>query len=123
VIFYESPHRIGQSLIDCMHTFGDRKAKLFRELTKIHEEYREGMISELAQSCSGKNRGEFVVIVEGIDKQKITDKPEDVDELILWYRDQLKISLKSAVQQISTDLDLPRTKIYKRALVLWKEEQ
>jgi 16S rRNA (cytidine1402-2'-O)-methyltransferase len=121
VIFYESPHRIGQCLIDCMHIFGDRKAKLFRELTKIHEEYREGKLSDLGQSCSGKNRGEFVVIVEGIDKQKISDKPEDVDELILWYRDQLKISLKSAVQQISTDLDLPRTKIYKRALVLWKK--
>ena len=121
VIFYESPHRIGQSLLDCMHTLGDRHAKLFRELTKVHEEYREGTLSELGRSCSGKNRGEFVVIVEGISQKKITDKPEDIDELILWYRDQQTISLKSAVQQISTDLDLPRTKIYKRALVLWKD--
>lgn len=121
VIFYESPHRIGQSLLDCMHTFGDRHAKLFRELTKVHEECREGTLSELAQSCSGKNRGEFVVIVEGISQKKIADKPEDIDELILWYRDQQTISLKSAVQQIATDLNLPRTKIYKRALVLWKD--
>jgi 16S rRNA (cytidine1402-2'-O)-methyltransferase len=121
VIYYESPHRIRQSLLDCMHALGNRKAQLFRELTKIHEECRQGSLFELGQSCSGKNKGEFVVIVEGNKENKQVDKPEDLNELIRWYRDQQTISLKSAVQQISTDLDLPRTQIYKRALSLWKE--
>lgn len=119
VIFYESPHRIEQSLGDCMQSMGDRQGLLFRELTKIHEECRQGLLSELRISCHGKNKGEFVVIVEGA-PQQTTDKPEDLDQLILWYRNQPETSLKDTVRQIAADLDLPRTKIYQRALRLWK---
>ncbi len=120
LIFYESPHRIQHCLLDALHVFGDRHALLFRELTKLHEECREGVLSELSNSCAGKNRGEFVLIIDGAMQQN-TDKPEDIDELILWYRDQQTVSLKSAVQQIATDLGLPRTQIYQRALILWKK--
>ena len=119
LIFYESPHRIQRSLADAMYALGDRQAQFFRELTKVHEEWRQGALSELSRGCEGKNRGEFVVIVDGAG-QAAPDKPEDIDELILWYRDQHNISLKNAVQQIAADLDIPRTKIYQRALALWK---
>jgi 16S rRNA (cytidine1402-2'-O)-methyltransferase len=122
VIFYESPHRIGSCLLDCLHSFGDREALLFRELTKIHEECRPGTLSALSHSCSGKNKGEFVVIVHQ-PLQADPDKPEEIDELIIWYRDREKVTLKSAVQQIAGDLNLPRTRIYKRALSLWNEEE
>ncbi len=119
LVFYESPHRVQHSLVDAMHALGDRQARLFRELTKIHEEYRQGTLSELSHGCAGKNRGEFVIIVDGAG-QAPSDKPEDIDQLILWYRDQQNVSLKKAVQQIAADLDIPRTKIYQRALALWK---
>jgi len=102
-----------------MFALGDRQAQLFRELTKVHEEHRQGTLSELSHSCAGKNRGEFVVIVDGAELTA-PDKPEDIDELILWYRNQQNVSLKNAVQQIAADLDIPRTKIYQRALALWK---
>lgn len=120
VIFYESPHRIEQSLVDCLNCLGNRHGLLFRELTKIHEECREGLLSDLSNSCAGKNRGEFVVIIDGAAKTA-EDKPEDLDSLILWYRDQEGITLKDAVRQMATDLDLPRTRIYQRALSLWKK--
>jgi len=119
LIFYESPHRIQPCLLDAMFALGDRQAQLFRELTKMHEEHRQGTLSELSHGCAGKNRGEFVVIVNGAG-QTAPDKPEDIDQLILWYRDQQNVSLKNAVQQIAADLDIPRTRIYQRALALWK---
>jgi len=122
LIFYESPHRIEQCLSDSLAVFGDREALLLRELTKVHEEHRQGRLSELRQSCAGKNRGEFVLIIFSA-AQPAPDKPEDIDELILWYRGQDGVSLKDAVQRISADLDLPRTKIYKRALNLWEREE
>ncbi len=120
IIFYESPHRIEQSLQDCLHCLGDRQGMLFRELTKIHEEYRQGSLSELATGCTGKNRGEFVVLVKPA-PDNTTDKPEDLDELILWYQSRPDMTLKDAVQRIAADLDLPRTRIYKKALTLWKK--
>lgn len=119
VIFYESPHRIEKCLNDCMQSMGDRQGLLFRELTKIHEECRQGLLSDLKKSCAGKNRGEFVVIVHGA-PQEATDKPDELDDLILWYRDQAEMTLKDAVRNIAADLDLSRTKIYKRALSLWE---
>ncbi len=120
IVFYESPHRIEQSLQDCQQCLGDRQGMLFRELTKIHEEHRQGSLFELATGCTGKNRGEFVVLVKPA-PDNTTDKPEDLDELILWYQSRPDMTLKDAVQRIAADLDLPRTRIYKRALTLWKE--
>ncbi len=119
IFFYESPHRIEQSLKDLLHVMGDRQGMVFRELTKLHEECRHGLLSDLCRSCSGKNRGEFVVMIDGAAKMP-KDKPEDLDELILWYRDQPGMTLKDAVKTMAGDLDLPRTKIYQRALSLWQ---
>lgn len=121
LVFYESPHRIEQSLHDCLIEFGDRKGLLFRELTKMYEEVREGTISELHKTCSGKNRGEMVLILHGNEKQDIY-KPEDIDKLILWYRDKQQASLKTTVTGIAEDLQIPRTKVYQRALEIWKKD-
>ena len=120
IVFYESPHRIEQCLKDCRQCLGDRQGILFRELTKIHEEYRQGSLSDLATACTGRNRGEFVIVVKPA-PDSIAVKPEDLDDLILWYRSRPDMTLKDAVHRIASDLDLPRTRIYQRALVLWKK--
>lgn len=119
LIFYESPHRIHSCLTDCLEVFGERNALLFRELTKVHEECREGNLSQLITTCAGKNRGEFVIIIDGA-QDSAADRSQDIDNLILRYRDQKTLSLKSAVQRIAADLGLPRTQVYRRALILWK---
>jgi 16S rRNA C1402 (ribose-2'-O) methylase RsmI len=80
---------------------------------------REGTIPELRETCSGKNRGEMVLILHG-NEEKIVDKPEGIDQLILWYRDQQRASLKTAVAAIAEDLQISRTKVYQRALGIWK---
>lgn len=121
LIFYESPHRINKTLGDCLDIFGDRHAQLFRELTKLHEQHLAGKISELIELTSQKVRGELVLIVDGRHDQD-GDRPDNLDELILWYRDQGNISLKDAARIIATDLDLSRSKVYQQALSLWNEE-
>ena len=47
IVFYESPHRIGRCLRDALEVFGDRRAALSRELTKLHEETMRGSLEEL----------------------------------------------------------------------------
>ena len=64
VIFYESPHRLGASLADAAAAFGDRRAIVARELTKLHEEVHRGTLAELAAAFADeKPRGEIVVVV------------------------------------------------------------
>ena len=121
LIFYESPHRIKKTLGDCLNIFGDRQAQLFRELTKLHEQHLTGQISELIEQTSQKVRGELVLIIDGRHDQD-GDRPDNLDDLILWYRDQGNISLKDAARIIATDLDLSRSKVYQQALSLWKKK-
>ena len=121
LIFYESPHRIRTSLGDCLKILGDRRTQLFRELTKLHEEHCRGTLSELCAEIKGRLRGELVLIVEP-DRQAARERPDNLDELIGWYRDREDTSLKDAVRAIASDLDLSRSKVYQRALELWKRE-
>jgi 16S rRNA (cytidine1402-2'-O)-methyltransferase len=63
LVFYEAPHRIDESLEDIQVVLGDREACVAREITKVHEEYLFGKLSETRKRITAL--GEFVVIVHG----------------------------------------------------------
>ena len=65
VIFYESPHRIEETLNLLYRELGDRKAVLHRELTKLNEEKIYGMLSELVNLDFSLIKGELVIVIEG----------------------------------------------------------
>ena len=69
MIFYESPHKLIRTLIDFKNTFGSNKRiSLSRELTKLYEETLRGTISEIIDLCQKKKpKGEYVIVVEGIE--------------------------------------------------------
>ncbi len=121
LVFYESPHRISATLTDMKNCLGDRPAQLFRELTKIHEECLQGTLSSLNSHVRDGIKGELVLIVQGA-ADRSSEKPDNIDELLLWYRDELQSSLKDAVRNIAVDLDLPRSQVYKKALSIWKND-
>ena len=121
LVFYESPHRIKSSLKDCVKVFGNRQALLFRELTKIHEQCYTGSLEEIEQQLKGPVKGEIVIIIEGRESQT-DEKPEDLDDLLRWYRNQPDITLKDAVKRVAADLDLSRSVVYRKALTLWQEK-
>ena len=120
LIFYEAPHRIQATLKDCLEVFGDRQAQLFRELTKLHEEHLFGSLSELSERTQGRVKGELVLVINGQEESR-EERPENLDELIIWYRDKAKTSLKDAVRLISGDLDIPRSQVYRQALSVWDQ--
>ncbi|KRK70371.1 16S rRNA (cytidine(1402)-2'-O)-methyltransferase [Lacticaseibacillus nasuensis] len=65
MIFYESPYRVVKTLGAMQAAFGDRQAVAARELTKLHEEFLRGRLSELQAMLADTARGEFVVMVAG----------------------------------------------------------
>lgn len=77
IIFYEAPHRIEKTLQLCLEVFGDRKAVLARELTKLHETFYRNNLSELCKLSDLK--GEMVLIIEGY---KIEAVELDINQLI-----------------------------------------
>lgn len=66
MVFFESPHRIADSLADLEEGLGDRPAVVARELTKMHETAHRGNLGELAAMAQqGTFRGEIVIVVSG----------------------------------------------------------
>ena len=66
LVFYEAPHRIAQLLADAREILGERSAVVARELTKVHEEFARGLLSELADRFASEEaaRGEMVVVID-----------------------------------------------------------
>ncbi|WP_313317195.1 16S rRNA (cytidine(1402)-2'-O)-methyltransferase [Stenotrophomonas sp.] len=69
LVFYESSHRIAESLADMALAFGaERPAVVARELTKLFETVLDGSLSQLlakVQADDNQRKGEFVVMVQG----------------------------------------------------------
>ena len=111
LIFYESPHRIFKTLVSMAATLGDRKAVIARELTKAHEEFIRGTLSELCLLEEDSLRGEMVLVVEGASKVKdtLTD-----NEIALALRDQLEWghTPKEAIKIVCESSGLPKNRVY-----------
>jgi 16S rRNA (cytidine1402-2'-O)-methyltransferase len=75
LIFYESPHRVSETLRDIYEVLGDREIVLTRELTKIYEEVLRGKISEIQiQMGERKLKGEITLVISGKTRKKENDK-------------------------------------------------
>lgn len=70
IVIYESPYRVLKTLVQLAEYFGeDRQAATCREISKLHEETRRGMLSELIKHFETTDpRGEFVLIIAGKEK-------------------------------------------------------
>ena len=73
LIFYESPHRVVESLRDMIAVLGDRDGFLCREVTKIHEELKRATLGEIAKDLESRSKvlGEIVLVVRGADTPKM----------------------------------------------------
>src|SRR6202008_4919696 len=52
IVLYEAPHRVAEAVADALEILGDRPACLAREVTKVHEEFLRGTLSELDASLA-----------------------------------------------------------------------
>jgi 16S rRNA (cytidine1402-2'-O)-methyltransferase len=75
LIFYESPHRISETLRDIYEVLGDREIVLTRELTKIYEEVLRGKVSDIqSQIGERKLKGEITLVISGKTRKKTDGK-------------------------------------------------
>jgi 16S rRNA (cytidine1402-2'-O)-methyltransferase len=118
LIWYEAPHRLGETLADMAGAFGSRQACVARELTKQFEEVRRGSLTELATHyAEHAARGEVTIVV-GPPEQ---DDHEDLDGSL---RTALAgNSVKDAAALVAAATGLPRKLVYARALELAASER
>ncbi|GEN22579.1 ribosomal RNA small subunit methyltransferase I [Halomonas cupida] len=85
LVFYESPHRIRDTLTDIAGLFGARRVVLGRELTKTFETFLDGDAGTLLEQMAAdpdQARGEFVVMVEGAPEVEKSSSDIDAEALL-----------------------------------------
>jgi 16S rRNA (cytidine1402-2'-O)-methyltransferase len=76
LIFYEAPHRIKQTLEDAYAVLGNRQCVLARELTKLHEDFLRGSLSDVTEQVKATDvKGEIVLL--------IGSPPDNAEERVL----------------------------------------
>lgn len=113
LIFYESPHRIINTIKNMVEIFGNRKACIARELTKLHEEFIRGTLGELAELDGSTLKGEMVIVVSGNDDEmSVKLSNEEIQQLIAQLT-QTGMSMKDAIRHVALSLKISKNYIYK----------
>lgn len=111
LLFYESPHRILDTILDLYHAFSNRKACIARELTKVHEEYIRGTLEEFTTLDSSTLKGEMVIIVEGASEASDDLSEEELLSAIQVCLEQGK-SKKDAIVEVAKKYQVSKNTLY-----------
>jgi 16S rRNA (cytidine1402-2'-O)-methyltransferase len=118
LVFFESPRRVADTLVDLAAVLGPRDAALARELTKVFETVRRGTLPELAAALSTAPppKGEIVLLVgpptEGAPKIEAADLDLRIGKALET------LSVKEAAAVVSAQTGQPRRHVYARAIEL-----
>jgi 16S rRNA (cytidine1402-2'-O)-methyltransferase len=123
LIFYENPGRILTFIEEIINVMGDRYGVLCREMTKLHEEFLRGRLSELIDSLSHRPavKGECTLLVKGCEEKKDVSKDVIRAELAeALGKKGCKISEASRI--IAQKYGFSKNEIYEEALKLKRKK-
>ena len=118
IIFYEAPHKLRRTLEDIESVLGDRLVVLAKEITKIHEEFIRGRVSEVLDRLPEEIKGEFVIVLEGASQTKKEIEVQELNSLSLeehyrFYAEQ-GLEKKEIVKRIAKDRNVAKNEIYQK---------
>ena len=110
MIFYESPHRILETLKAMLNIFGDRQICIAREISKKYEHVYRGTISTIIE-LNEDFKGEIVIVVEG-DKTVLTyDHISVIEHVNLYIKEGM--NEMDAIKRVAKDRHQPKNIVYK----------
>ncbi|NWQ44524.1 16S rRNA (cytidine(1402)-2'-O)-methyltransferase [Bacillus sp. EB106-08-02-XG196] len=119
LVFYESPHRLKETLTSMYDVLGNRKVAICRELTKKFEEFIRGTLEEIIKWANQDEiRGEFCLIIEGADESKLKEEEMNwwetlsIEEHVNHYISVKGIPSKEAIKQTAMDRGISKREVY-----------
>lgn len=127
LVFYEAPHRIAAALRDAHEILGERQAVVARELTKLHEEFARGRLSELAErfSSTDRARGEMVLIIDRTEIKAALENDATVvgiAELVASLEAE-GLDHRAALKKAARQLGISRADAYRRLVAERSDER
>jgi 16S rRNA (cytidine1402-2'-O)-methyltransferase len=119
LVFYESPHRLRQTLADFAETFGiDRQIVLGRELTKLHEEFWRGDIGAAIEHYTQvEPQGEYAIVIAGAHVSHPTLSDEAIDRALIELM-LAGTSRSQASRIVGEQISQSRRYVYQLALAI-----
>ncbi|WP_227939158.1 16S rRNA (cytidine(1402)-2'-O)-methyltransferase [Alkalihalobacillus deserti] len=115
LIFYESPHRLKESLTAMYKVLGNRHISISRELTKKFEEYQRGTLEQAVSWCeTGTIKGEFCIVVEGCSTQEEKEQWWDTISINQHVEHYLGLGMtsKEAIKQVALERTMQKRLVY-----------
>ncbi len=114
LIFYEAPHRLRATIQSIYQVLGDREAVLARELTKVHEEFIRGNLSEIINWVENNPlRGEFTILINGLtigkNHQNSTKQNYSIDGT---NDNETELSLRQKLKKIAKETGKNTKEVY-----------
>ncbi len=114
MVFFESPHRILESLEDAVLLLGgDRAATVSRELTKKFEHTERGTLKDLVEWAKSEPKGEMVLVIAGAQVAEV-QVADLVEQVLALLADGAK--LKEAVAEIASAAGASKSDLYQLVL-------
>lgn len=111
IIIYEAPHRIIDTLKEIQKNLGERKVVVAKELTKIHETFYRGSVSEVIKQIE-EPKGEYIILIEGNKEEKKNELNFlTLDEHYKYYENQ-GLEKKEIIKKIAKDRKVNKNEIY-----------
>lgn len=116
IILYEAPHKLLATLKDLEKILDNRKIVIARELTKIHEEFIRGSVSEVLEQYP-EPKGEHIIIIEGNNIKEDIEEIKRINEMSIEehykYYEEQGIEKNEIIKKIAKDRKVNKNEIYK----------
>jgi len=115
LVFYEAPHRLNDTLSDMRQMLGEREIVVAREVSKVHEEFLRGKVSEVIDQLAGRDvKGEITIVVHGSAGEAQVSEAQLTSE-IKRLTDQ-KMGVKEISELLGERYGISKREVYRLAL-------
>jgi len=111
-VFYETPHRILETLEDVAAVLGPRPVVVARELTKLHEEFLRGTAAEVRAQLAARPsvKGEITLLIGKSDRLEVNDTP--LEEAVR-VAEQEGLPRMEAIKHVARQRGLSKREVYR----------
>ena len=119
IVLYEAPHRLVETLADALDVLGPRPAVVAREITKIHEEFLRGNLTELLGAARQRApRGEITLLIgPGDGLPQTADTTISLKQRVAQLEAEAGLDRKAALKQAARERGLAKREAYKQLLL------
>jgi len=119
LVFYEAPHRVVDTLRDLAEILGPRPACVAREVTKLHEEWLTGLLTDALTTLGSRQlvQGEITLVVGGGTGVRTAEHfPDSIAEHLRQFMEGTGVDHKEALKAVARQRGLSRKEAYRRLL-------